>query len=374
MVPILFGCSSSATEPGLLDLELEVRTLGLELDVDGYLFAVDGQPGVVLPSNGTVPIPPISRGSHSFAILGIAANCRATSSGTSGTFEATPDQTTLQLEVFCLKENPGRIFYTTAFQRIRVLSALGGEAQELPLLGNSVSPTHDGQRITYDFEGDIWLADANGLNPVNLTSTPEFIEALPQWSPDGLAILYHGLNLLGPDQLDVYRMNADGSGVMNLTPDTPNSADGEPDWSPDGTKIVFRSERTGTGDLYTMNADGSNVARLTEGNLDSGAKWSPDGQRILFARFLDPLTLGAYGTGYELFVINTDGTGLTQLTTDPNFRTSHCDWSPDGDWLVVGSGDINFEGGYDLYSMRPDGTDAIRLTFSELAGLPTWIP
>lgn len=373
MAALLFGCSPSATEPALLEIELLVRTVGLELDADGYSFTIDAQPSLSLPSNGTVQLPPITPGSHAFQILGVAANCRVTNGTTSGTFNATASQTILQLDVFCLKENPGTIYYTTAFQSIRVLSALGGEAQELPVLGNSVSPTDDGERIAYDSGGDIWAADANGLNPVNLTNTSNFIEARPQWSPDGLAILYHGVDQLGSSQLDVFRMNADGSGVTNLTPDTPSFADGEPDWSPDGTKIVFRSERTGTGDLYTMNADGSDVVRLTEGDFDTSPKWSPDGQLIVFGRFLDPFILGTDGTDYELFVINADGTGLTQLTRDPGFRTNEADWSPDGDWLVIGSGNLNFGGRYDLYSMRPDGTDLIQLTSGERAGLPTWI-
>jgi Tol biopolymer transport system component len=374
MPPLLFGCSPTATEPGVVELDLLVRTLGLELDTDGYSFTIDTEPALSLPSNGTVQLPPITQGSHAFQILGVAANCRVTNGATSGTFEVTDSQTILQLEVFCLKENPGRIFYTTAAQSIRVKSALGGESEALPVLGTSVSPTSDGERIAYDFDGDIWLANADGANPVNLTSTSDLIEARPQWSPDGLVIAYHGLDPQGSSQLDVYRMNADGSGVTNLTPDTPQWADGEPDWSPDGTKIVFRSERTGTGDLYTMNADGSDVVRLTEGDFDTNPKWSPDGQTILFARFLDPFILAQDGTGFELFVINADGTELTQLTRDPGFQTTDADWSPDGDWLVIGSGDIDFRGRYDLYSMRPDGTDLIQLTFSELAGLPSWIP
>jgi hypothetical protein len=156
MPPLLFGCSPSATEPALLEIELLVRTLGLELDADGYSFTIDDQPGLSLPSNGTVQLPPITQGSHAFQILGVAANCRVTNGATSGNFEATAGQTILQLEVFCLKENPGRIYYTTAFQAIRVLSALGGEAQELPVLGNSVSPTDDGERIAYDSPGGIF--------------------------------------------------------------------------------------------------------------------------------------------------------------------------------------------------------------------------
>ena len=241
------------------------------------------------------------------------------------------------------------------------------------MIGRSVAATRDGERIAYDFGGDIWSAGADGSNPVNLTNTPESAEGRPNWSPDGQKITYHRSEVQGPGFPDVYVINDDGSGATNLTPDSEGWTDGEPAWSPDGSKIVFRSHRTGNGDLYTIGPDGTELVRLTEGNLDTNPRWSPDGQRIVFTRFLDPFV---EGTEFELFVINADGSGLTQLTDDFTFSSSEADWSPDGDWLIVGSLDLDgIRGGvYDLYAMRANGTDVVRLTFFERAGLPSWIP
>lgn len=55
-------------------------------------------------------------------------------------------------------------------------------------------------------------------------------------------------------------MNADGSGIRQLTNDT--AIDFSPDWSPDGKKIAFRSHHDGLADIYVINVDGSNLRNL----------------------------------------------------------------------------------------------------------------
>ncbi len=62
---------------------------------------------------------------------------------------------------------------------------------------------------------------------------------------------------------EVYLMNADGSGLTQLT-NSP-AIDAQPAWSPDGKKIAFVSDRDGKNDIYVINTDGSDQARLTSG-------------------------------------------------------------------------------------------------------------
>jgi hypothetical protein len=60
-----------------------------------------------------------------------------------------------------------------------------------------------------------------------------------------------------PVEFDIYVMNADGTGVRQLTEDP--ARDTGPAWSPDGTKIGFAGEREGDEGIYVMNADGTGV-------------------------------------------------------------------------------------------------------------------
>ena len=371
-IPVGCGEAPSSTEPDSLNLIVTAATVGDDLDPDGYTISIDGAPGVALPSNGEVAFPDLSTAtSHPYEILGIAPNCRMTNGPTSGLLDTPSSPTTVQIVFLCLQPDPGRIIYGTTSQIIRTRDALGGDLQTLPVLGRSFSVTQDGELIAYEFSGDIWVANIDGSGTVNLTNTAGFAEGQPHWSPDGTRIVYHLSE--GSNPFDIFVMNEDGSGVTNLTPGTPDWTDNEPAWSPDGTRIAFGSSRTGTGDLYTMAPDGSDLVKLTDGVIDTNPSWSPDSQRIVFTRFLDPFAEEP-GTDFELFVINSDGTDLTQLTGNGLFRTTDADWSPDGQWMIIARQELTGQQSWDLYVMRSDGSQIVRLTFSEGAFFPRWIP
>ena len=61
----------------------------------------------------------------------------------------------------------------------------------------------------------------------------------------------------------VYVMNADGTGQVNVSNSTAN--DIQPSWSPDGTKIALASDRdqAGFSSIYVISANGTNQTRLT---------------------------------------------------------------------------------------------------------------
>ena len=103
-------------------------------------------------------------------------------------------------------------------------------------------------------------------------------------------------------------MNADGSDVRSLTD---NEADDDaPDWSPDRSLLVFSSNRNGGNfDIWTMTPEGDDPSRLaTASREDAIPRWVGDGSRIVFDSNRDG--------DFEIFLMNADGSGQTQLTDD----------------------------------------------------------
>ncbi|MFH1907563.1 MAG: hypothetical protein ABIL11_09325, partial [Chloroflexota bacterium] len=85
----------------------------------------------------------------------------------------------------------------------------------------------------------------------------------------------------------------------------------EPLWSPDGQKIAFRSNKDGGWDLFVVNVDGSSMMNLTNTpDVDElGISWAPDGQHLVF--------FAKYQGQGEIFVVGLDGTAPANLTKSP---------------------------------------------------------
>ena len=211
--------------------------------------------------------------------------------------------------------------------------------------------------------------------------------------------------------MDVYVVNADGTGLRRLT--TNPGADFDPSWSPDGSRIAFRSERSGDPEIWVMNADGTKQRRLTAGLSPA---WSPDGSRIAYASPGDLLCppgrglrcsglslMHADGSGqhrlphteggeypswspdgtriafnstltgdHVMSIVNADGSELVDLSgVGEGWQV---DWAPDGRFILFASARGRADPGYtDVYVMRPDGSGVHRLTH-HLGYTPAWSP
>jgi TolB protein len=189
-----------------------------------------------------------------------------------------------------------------------------------------------------------------------------------------------GSNDSGPDLVfvstrdgdySIYALSTSGGGERRLTDDDvdPSTPQGlffqiEPAWSRDGSTIAFASKRSGTFDLFAMNADGSGTRHLTSTKEDdTQPDWSPDGERIVFAR----------GSSGRLFVIGADGAGARRLTGEEVEETEPA-WSPDGRWIAY----VRKEPGTsirELWLVRPDGSKGRPLTrLGGVAQAPSWSP
>lgn len=95
-----------------------------------------------------------------------------------------------------------------------------------------------------------------------------------------------------------------------------------PQLSPKGDKVRFDTSRSPNG--FVANIDGSGLVDLGEGD---SWQWSPDGKRLVYCISRDD---GFCILESEIYIINADGTGKTQLTNTPDIVEAFPRWSPDG--------------------------------------------
>ena len=167
--------------------------------------------------------------------------------------------------------------------------------------------------------------------------------------------------------LDIYTMRADGSELTNLTNNP--AGDMDPVWSPDGKRIAFLSDdRSGSGSLqiYSMNPDGTDLIRLTntpDTEWWAGLDWSPDGQYLVAQHFPIESEQTTPGQGHtNIYLINANGSGTTQLTENESGGDHSPKWSPKGDLIAFLHTESNSN---QIYTIRPDATGMFKLSDSE---------
>jgi len=275
----------------------------------------------------------------------------------------------------------GRIFYqgpqggTSGPADIFSVDPLGGEPLDLTK-ENGFSEERpgvsaNGRVVFMSFRDEGWnifLMNADGTGIVNLTKTKNpIINFEPAISPDGSEVVYMRQDGSGQD---LWRVGADGSNPENLT-----EAIGEetsPEFSADGTRIVY----VGTGpkpccdpeynnDIWVMDADGSDQKQLTKTDFprqNLGPTWSPDGTRIAYST-----TEAGSANGFH--VMNADGNGDSgPLPSGAPISSLNLSWSPDGSKIAYQP----MAGG--LWVMNPDGTGAAPLVANTGAAYPSWAP
>jgi Tol biopolymer transport system component len=185
------------------------------------------------------------------------------------------------------------------------------------------------------------------------------------WSPDGSQIVFTRNIFVGsakvPVQVELWIMNADGSGAHPLTHESTHGPGAAQDdgaaWSADGKRVVYVHDTYGPPDRYeiwTVAADGTDPRRVTPVGLDSASPgWSPDGALIVFQSPPEALS----GVVQGIYTIHPDGTALTLLTPHLGGLASNGpSWSPDGKQIVFSHAPSGPLGG-DLFVMNRDGSD-----------------
>jgi Tol biopolymer transport system component len=243
----------------------------------------------------------------------------------------------------------------------------------------------DGAILAFEREGlpaspfplfpQVWLLALPG-DAETLAGAADHPTRLADWSPQGILSFY----------------DLDQRAFILLDPRTgetqaiPNETGEAGDWSPDGNLFVFpeilflpAGDAQGTDSTLS----GSHLIafdRQTASSLDlsrdlpvedASPAFSPQGARLAFARsYLDP---GRWTPGRQIWSMRPDGTQASALTDEPAYSHSGFAWSPDGQQLAyLRFNQESLTDPPELWIMNADGSDRIQL----LAGgySPQWIP
>jgi len=199
----------------------------------------------------------------------------------------------------------------------------------------------------------------------------------PAWSPDGNWVAFglgEWFQMRRTGTAKIMRVRRDGTGAEALTDGSVHS--GFPSYSADGKQIVFRVLGQNVAGLRILNLEDRTTRVLTT-EYDNLPDWSPDGKRIVFTRRVDAVN-------FDIYTIRPDGSDLQRLTTN-RANDGHAVWTVDGK-IMWNSGmygfreeaalyDNTFQPYGQIFIMNADGTGKRILTDSLWEdSMPLYVP
>ncbi|HTF56155.1 MAG TPA: hypothetical protein VK661_02710 [Planctomycetota bacterium] len=188
---------------------------------------------------------------------------------------------------------------------------------------------------------------------------------------------------------DIYLLDPRTGAEKRLTDS--DGYDAETTVSPDGKRLVFMSQRDGAFALYTMNIDGTDLRKVTRKRCyTGGAFFSPDGRSLVYRSFypkdandermLDQMLaeralIPFHGMVIEIYVSDTDG-GRERAVTKTGKINFAPTFHPDGKRILFTSdAKAQFRGGYNLFLINADGTGLEQVTSHKgFDGFPHFSP
>ncbi len=214
-------------------------------------------------------------------------------------------------------------------------------------------------RIVYesfrDGNWELYLANADGSNAVNLTKTADVDEVYPKCSPDGKKICFAADEGKGDAKVrNLYLMNPDGTGRAKFAD---NSR--EPCWSADGKKVAYLPGEFEKFTYSDIASKGLRIYDLATGRTADhpyAAKihhlytlnWSACGKWFVAT------VHGGMGFKHSIIAVEAEGEGVHDL----NLKGCRPDLSPDGKRIIWGHGDFAVGlADLDLASSPPKATN-----------------
>lgn len=215
-----------------------------------------------------------------------------------------------------------------------------------------------------DGNNEIYVMEIDGSGVINLTKN-EAQDGFPGWGKGKRAIAF--LTTRESTSLSIYQMNSVGRNLKALAEDMPIIAT-TPVWSPDGKWIAFDSGLSGQSDVYVINVETGEVENLTDHpSSDRFSGWSPDSNQILITSTRGDLSLN----NPAIYIMKLGNSDLLRLT-ETDSANALPSWSPDGKKIAFTS---DRDGNAEIYVMDTNGDNLIRMTDDpRFEGFPIWSP
>jgi Tol biopolymer transport system component len=363
-------------------IQFSVTTDGQDLDADGYIMSVDGVVKDTVTTTATVTLAGYSAGAHTVELQDVHVNCTPSADQLAVTVVkggSVPASFSVHCSRALLDQIVFIVYDTTRSPRVYQMYAMGTDGTGVRNISNSANVLDFGADVSPDgtrlalwrgdvgaTQWDIYLADADGLNLLNLTNDALVQSCTPRWSrynfsiaycegplngsaeiwtmdPDGThrvrrttntandiypdwylggaSIVYQKDNPSG-SSYDVFSVNL-STGTESALAATPNAFDGTPSYVAATGGVVYASDRSGNMEVYYKPVTGPETNLTNNAAADGTPSVSPDGAKIAFTSNRD---------GYSaIHLMDFDGSHVTRLTSLRLGLTLLPRWSPPRD-------------------------------------------
>jgi Tol biopolymer transport system component len=235
-----------------------------------------------------------------------------------------------------------------------------------------------GSELGNVYSSTIWNPDDGSYRLVPNPDPANLFLPCTNWSHSGTRLACEGFGISDPSLNGIYTIRSfDGGGLVRVT-STPGGDDIPGDFSPDGNRMVFC--RTTLNALFVVNSNGTGLKQITPQNLVPGdfcGSWSPHGNEIVFSRQVTP------DVHSSIWVVHADGTGLHEINVQPASACGGANadpsalgcneptWSPDGTKFAFTRSHNNDVDG-EIYTVNVDGTGLAQVTNAPGSGSPDW--